>query len=110
MASRSRDRTHSRRLSDSREVALDVHIGRRVRDARGRVVGRLVEAHAEQRQGQLVVDRFELRSYGALDLLAATAIGRALLELLLPSDRVHTKMVAWNEIDIAHPAGPRLLR
>jgi hypothetical protein len=90
----------------ARELALDALLGRTVRDASGRGVGRIEEVHAEVRDGACEVREYELGVYGVIERLAAWRIGRWLLDLA--GGRTAGYLVPWNKLDLTDPGAPRL--
>ena len=93
----------------TRRIRADLLVGRKVRDAGGRVVGRIEEMRAEvvaPGAGDYVVSEFVLGTGGAIEKI----MGRQLAALLrrwmglAPRERV----VSWRELDLSDAAAPRL--
>jgi hypothetical protein len=91
-------------MTRSREIRLEHLIGRRVVDADGRALGRLEEAHAEHREGELVVVEWVLGAGGLLERLGVLATVRALFGW--PSART-PQVLDWSELDLSNPERPR---
>ena len=96
------------------DVRIERLIGRRVRDAEGRVVGQIeemvaeIELHAHGRD--YVVRSLRVGTFGALDALSGSRALRLLLRVLLPSRAYRWRDVPWSGIDLSDPARPRLNR
>jgi hypothetical protein len=81
-------------------IRLDDLIGRTVRDAQGRVVGRIYDMRGEQRSGELVIVEYHL---GAAALLQS--LGLSLLTLV-GRDLPEPRKVPWDQMDISDPEHP----
>lgn len=94
-----------------RDVALSTLIGREVRDAEGRVIGRLEEVRAEvapDDPGEYVVREYEVGHYGVLGLIAG---GRFTRQFLLRLPRLfgcQRIVVPWEQMDLTDPACPTI--
>ena len=99
---------------NEREVRIEQLIGRRVRDADGRGVGRIEEMVCEielhSRGRDYVVRTIHVGSFGALDALVGSRMLRLLLRTLLPSRAYRSVDVPWSSIDLSDPERPRLKR
>lgn len=99
---------------NEREVRIEQLIGRRVRNADGRDVGRIeemvceIELHAHGRD--YVVQEIHVGTFGALDALIGSRVLRLLLRTLLPSRAYRRLEVPWSSIDLSDPDRPRLTR
>ena len=86
------------------EVPLDRLLGRRVRDAGGRVVGRIeelcaeIELHAHGRD--YVVSTFRVGDYGPLTALAGPRVMQGLLRLLGGAIGYARFEIPWDELDL----------
>jgi hypothetical protein len=85
----------------TRTLRLEHLIGRRVDSVDGFSVGRIEEIRAERHHGQLELVEYHL---GPGALLERWSLARRLL-----GRRAHQIIVRWDQIDIAHRDGPRLL-
>jgi sporulation protein YlmC with PRC-barrel domain len=83
-----------------RVVRVEDLIGRRVRERSGRVVGRIEEIRAEQKDGRYQVTEYHLGTGAMLERLA---IVRHLFRL--QSDTI---IARWDQIDIQRPDAPVL--
>jgi sporulation protein YlmC with PRC-barrel domain len=89
----------------TREVALELLLGRRVHDAQGAVVGRLEEIRAEWRDTRVYVTEYLIGPAALLERLAI----RWLPILRIPHERFRMGYVAeWHQLDISNPRQPRL--
>lgn len=95
-----------------REVRVERLAGRRVRDAAGRVVGRIEEMHCEvvlhEHGRDYVVTTFRVGAFGWLDVLAGSVLSRELLKKIggLIGYRQHD--LPWEKIDLVEPERPRV--
>jgi hypothetical protein len=86
----------------ARVIRADLLIGRKVRDAEGRVVGRIEELCAEVAgvgASDYVVTGLRLRTAGRVTSLLRRASGRT----------PPTRTLSWREFDLSDPASPRLV-
>jgi hypothetical protein len=90
------------------EVRLELLLGRRVRDAGGRDIGRIEEVRVERRDSDWLVSDYVLGVGGLLERLAAGTIARAVLGPL--ARRAQRRTVPWADLDISDPEHPRLRR
>lgn len=97
-------------MSDG-EVELSTLVGRTVRDAGGRVVGRLEEVCAElslDEGSEYVVREFHVGHYGAFGLLAGERFTRHLLQRLARLVGYRRYVVPWELMDLGDPRRPRI--
>ena len=94
---------------ESRDVHLELLIGRRVRARDGRSIGRLEEVCAEPQGSDLIVTEYHVGSYAVLERLSAWSIGRTLLRLFGPTGQRGDYRVPWDKLDLSDPRQPRLL-
>ena len=88
------------------ELALERLLGTRVRDADGRLAGRIEEVHARRRGGELLVTEWVLGTAGIVERLSLGPVLRALIgRRLYPQAARHT--LGWEELDLSEPAQPR---
>jgi hypothetical protein len=87
-----------------REIPLERLLGRRVVDADGRSLGRIQEAHAERRNGEVVVLEWVLGAGGLLERLGLLPAARA--QFGWPAARA-PQVLGWAELDLSDPARPR---
>jgi sporulation protein YlmC with PRC-barrel domain len=83
---------------------VDDLLGRRVRDANGRSIGRINEVRADEVGGELLILEYHLGTAAILE-----RVGLSLMRLAgLPGSRDPVK-VPWNRMDVSDPRKPRLL-
>lgn len=89
------------------EVSLARMLGRRVLDPDGNPVGRIEEAHAERRDGELVITEWVLGAQGLMERLGLMTLMRSILgRWAQPEPRV----IGWTDLDLSDPEQPRLRR
>ena len=85
-----------------REIHLELLLGRKVRDARGRPAGRIEEVVADRQDLDCVVREFHLGPHALLERLSLPLM-RAV------RGRSHrVRRVPWDRLDLSDPAQPRL--
>jgi hypothetical protein len=89
-------------------------IGRRVRDASGRSIGRIEELRAEielhDGGNDYVVVEFHVGAYGALEVLAGSTLARHLVRRLPQLARYTRYSIPWEWMDLTKPDRPRVTR
>jgi hypothetical protein len=85
----------------NRQIRLDDLMGRVVRDASGRSVGRVFDVVGEEQGGEVLVTEYHLGPYAWLERLGFSARRFAGLDTTR-----HVKKLAWNELDISDPDHP----
>ena len=97
--------THEQQAS--REVHLELLVGRTVRDLNDKRVGPLEEVRAEERGDEWVVKEYLVGASALIERLSAGSVGSGILKLigknLFPGYRV-----PWNKMDLSDPQRPRL--
>jgi sporulation protein YlmC with PRC-barrel domain len=91
----------------TREVPLELLLGRVVIDADGTSLGRLEEVTAEYEGDALVVRAFLVGRYAIATRLGAGALGHALVRLLGGGRTFHALFVPWHAMDLSDPLHPR---
>jgi hypothetical protein len=96
----------------TREVSLSELVGRRVKDAAGRSIGRIEELRAEielhDGGNDYVVVEFHVGAYGALEALAGGGFGRHLLRRVGGAVGYERHCIPWDRMDLRDPERPRL--
>ena len=95
----------------AREIELSTLVGRKVRDAEGRVVGRMEELCAEvalDEGSEYVVREFYVGHYGAFGLLAGGRFTRHFLRRLARLVHYRRYVVPWELLDLDDPRRPRI--
>ena len=96
----------------AREVPAEQLIGRRVRDAAGRTVGRIeeliceIELHEHGRD--YVVRELRIGSFGRLDALSGSTLMRELLRTLGRASGYRWLHVTWERMDFTDVERPRI--
>lgn len=84
------------------EIHLELLLGRRVHDARGRPVGRIEDVAAEREGLDCLVEEFHLGPHALLERLSLRLIR-------IFRGRSHgIRRVPWDRLDLGDPARPRL--
>jgi hypothetical protein len=83
-------------------------LGRKVRDVNGKCAGRIEELRAAEREGQWVVEEFELGRAGLVDRLSIPGLSMLLVGLLGGHGRSSSHCVPWHQMDLADPKRPKL--
>ena len=92
----------------TREIHLELLIGKRVFALNGQSIGRLEEVRAElNNRGSCFVTEFLVGSYAVLERLAALKIGRAMLRVLRLR-KSEGYRIRWDQIDLSDPRRPQL--
>lgn len=95
-----------------REILLHHLVGRKVRNVRGEVLGRIhelcVEIALHEQGNDYVVQEFRLGSLGALEFLGASHFLRELLRTLRMV-HVDAYAVPWDQLDLGDPERPVLM-
>ena len=87
-------------------VRLEDFLGRPVRDAKGREIGRLHEARARREGDHLVVVDYLVGPAGWLERFSLAGIGREVLGIFgLARSRGY--VVPWQRMDLSQPGRPR---
>lgn len=96
----------------AREIRVTELVGRRVRDATGRSIGRIEEliCEIELRDGgrDYVVREMHVGALAFLEALAGSTLARALLRTIGRGSGYRRYRVPWEAIDLADPEHPRL--
>lgn len=86
-----------------RYVHVELLLGRRVRDARGRVVGRIVTLHAIRDGAKCFVDEYHLGPGALLERL-----GMRTAHLVGLGRKGRLRRIPWQIMDLSDPERPRL--
>jgi sporulation protein YlmC with PRC-barrel domain len=89
------------------EVHVEELLGRRVRDADGRLVGRLEEFHVEPQDGEHVVTEFLIGPAALLTRIAGFLIQLPYFKFIPFPKREYC--VPWKLMDLSDPRSPRVL-
>ena len=98
----------------ARTVALSDLLGRAVRDADGRKIGRIEELHAEialeQGSSSYVVTRFSVGRFQPFDVIATGNFVQQLIRRVARLTGYRLYEIPWDWMDLGDPAHPRVLR
>ena len=98
----------------ARTIALDQLVGRVVRDADGRRIGRIEELEAElvleSHGNDYVVTRFGVGRFGILDTIASGRIVQQLVRRLVRATSYVRYEIPWEWMDLSDVAHPRVTR
>ena len=92
----------------TREIHLELLLGKVVRDQQGRGVGRIEEVRAEQAGDQCVVREYMIGTSGVLERLSARRIGQWLISLLGARKNDYGYDVPCDKLDLSDWERPRL--
>ncbi len=92
----------------SRELHLELLLGKLVTDSRGDRLGRIEEVRAEEQAGEWVIVEYLVGFAAIVERLSAWNIGTALLQLLGARKLHHGHCVPWHKLDLSDPEHPRL--
>ena len=91
----------------AREVRIERLLGRLVRDAAGRRVGRIEDMRATPDGHDWIVTHFLLGPVGWRERLSLRGL-RLQLQTLRGARRRALKRLRWDKLDLSDPANPRL--
>lgn len=89
------------------EVHVEQLLGKRVRDADGRVLGRLEEFHVEREDGEDVVTEFMIGPAALLERIGGFVTQLPYFRLIPLPKREYC--VSWRLMDLSDPQAPRVL-
>ena len=97
-----------------RTVVLSDLLGRVVRDADGRKIGRIEELNAEislaQGRSDYVVTRFSVGRFGPVDVIATGNFVQQLVRRIKRATGYRRYEIPWDWMDLSEPTRPRALR
>ena len=98
----------------ARTVALSDLLGRAVRDADGRKIGRIEELNAEisleHGRSDYVVTHFSVGRFKPLDMIATGNFVQQLVRRVTRATGYRRYEIPWDWMDLRDPAHPRALR
>lgn len=99
-------------MNSSRTIPVSSLLGRRVRDAEGRSIGRIRELIAEielhPHGSDYVVTRIVVGRFRSLDIVATGGFVPAMLQRFLNRIGYAPQELPWDAIDLSDPEHPRL--
>ncbi|MFN2644428.1 MAG: PRC-barrel domain-containing protein [Burkholderiales bacterium] len=90
----------------SRVIGLERYVGRPVRDADGRPLGRLHEVRVHEEAGELIVDGYLVGAAGLIERFSIGELGRA-LGYLFGLDRPKGYVIPWQSLQFPEDGPPR---
>jgi sporulation protein YlmC with PRC-barrel domain len=98
----------------ARTVALSDLLGRSVRDAEGRKIGRIEELNAEisleRGRSDYVVTHFSVGRFKPLDVIATGNFVQQLVRRFTRATGYRRYAIPWDWMDLSDPAHPRVRR
>lgn len=92
----------------TREVHLELLLGKRVLDSNEKTVGRIEEVRAEKQGDEWIVQEYLIGSAALLERLSAWTIGLKILHLLGARKIYGGYTVPWDKLDLTDLEKPRL--
>ena len=94
----------------TREVRLELLVGRKVRDAAGECVGRIEEVCVELDGGDYVVREFHVGTLAGWERLFGGRLARSVLRTVTRGRIWRGYRVPWADLDLVDPGRPRVRR
>lgn len=92
----------------TREVHLELLLGKRVLDSNEKPVGRIEEVRAEKQGDEWIVQEYLIGSAALLERLSAWTIGLKILHLLGARKIYGGYTIPWDKLDLTDLEKPRL--
>ena len=92
----------------TRELHLELLLGKPVTDSTGKCIGRIEEVRAEQQGDEWVIQEYLVGSAALLERLSAWTIGVKILHLFGARKLYGGYRVPWEKMDLADFEHPRL--
>ncbi|MEH2172132.1 hypothetical protein [Nostoc sp.] len=93
----------------TREIHLELLLGKQVLDSTGKSAGRIEEVRAEQQGKEWVIQEYLIGTTAVLERLSAWTIGLRILHFL-GAHKIHNGYtISWEQLDLTDPEKPRLL-
>jgi sporulation protein YlmC with PRC-barrel domain len=92
----------------TREIHLELLLGKQVLDSTGKPVGRLEEVRAEPQGDAWVIQEYLIGSAALLERLSAWTIGLRLVHWLGARKIYGGYRVPWDQLDLSDPEHPHL--
>jgi sporulation protein YlmC with PRC-barrel domain len=90
------------------QIAVELLIGRKVRDSDGKSVGRIEEFRVDRQHNALLVEAYLIGASAVIDRLSAWTLVRPIGRLLRMRQVFRVYEVPWQEMDLSDPEQPRL--
>lgn len=92
----------------TRELHLELLLGKRVLDSTGKSVGRIEEVRAQQQGDEWFIQDYLIGTTALLERLSAWTIGLGILRLFGARKIYGGYQVPWDKLDLTDPEHPRL--
>ncbi|WP_013320691.1 hypothetical protein [Gloeothece verrucosa] len=92
----------------TREIHLELLLGKPVKDATGKSIGRIEEIRVQQQGNEWVIKEYLIGTIAILERLSAWTVGLGLLHLLGATKIYNGYRVPWEKLDLSDPNHPRL--
>ncbi len=92
----------------TRELHLELLLGRTVVDSAGEPIGRIEEVRAEQRADEWIVTEYLVGLAAIAERLSAQRLFAKFLPWLRQPNHFVGYCIAWNQLDLSDPDHPRL--
>jgi hypothetical protein len=92
----------------TREIHLELLLGKRVLDRDGRAVGRIEEVDVEQQGDEWIITHYLIGPAALLERLSVWTVGLRVLHVLGISKLARGYSGPWQQLDLADPERPRL--
>ena len=93
----------------TRELHLELLLGKRVFDANGDRVGHIEEVRAEQQNDEWVIVEYLVGVAALVERLSAWHIGVGALRLLGARNLYKSYRIPWDKLDLSNPKRPQLM-
>jgi hypothetical protein len=90
------------------ELNVEQLLGAKVRDADGRVIGRIEEIRAERTDDACYVDSYLVGASAVVERLSAWSLIRPIKRMLKSRHVVSVLEVPWQDLDLSEPKRPVL--
>jgi sporulation protein YlmC with PRC-barrel domain len=90
------------------ELNVEQLLGTKVRDADGRVIGRIEEIRAERTDDGCYVDSYLVGASAVVERLSAWSLIRPIKRMLKSRHVVSVLEVPWQDLDLSEPGRPVL--
>ncbi|MFB2894416.1 hypothetical protein ACE1CI_16020 [Aerosakkonemataceae cyanobacterium BLCC-F50] len=92
----------------TRELNLELLLGKSVLDSGGKPIGRIEEIRAEKQGDEWIIEEYLVGSTAILERLSAWKLGLAILKLM-GARKIHGGYrIPWDKLDLTNPDRPRL--
>ncbi|OUL23792.1 hypothetical protein [Nostoc sp. 106C] len=92
----------------TKEIHLELLLGKQVLDSNGKAIGRIEEVRAQQQGEEWLVEEYLIGYAAILERLSAWTIGLRILHLLGARKIYGGYTVPWDKLDLTNPDKPRL--